>query len=331
MADKVMAVDLVAGEGVETTFAVGEFKLLPFKNKPGHFLDLRLLDRSGEVTGRVWDDAEELAAGLAVGQIVWVRGRVEEYKGARQLVVNDLQPAAPEEYDFADFVRCASRPVEEMLAELDELIASVETPPLRELLELVFADEEFRAQFSVAPGAARLHHACRGGLLEHSLSVAALCEQAARRHPELHRDLLLTGALLHDIGKVQELQGELAYEYSEAGRFCGHIVLGDRLVMEKVAQCEGFPLQLRQLLTHLLLSHHGELQYGAPVRPKIAEALALHYADNLDAKLQIFEDYRHSAESGTGDWSPYHHSLEAQVYMGKVAPEGAAAEKGEPE
>lgn len=161
-----------------------------------------------------------------------------------------------------------------------------------------------------------MHHAYRGGLLEHTLAVASLCREAVRLHPDLDYDLLITGALLHDVGKVFELRGEYAFDYTDEGRFCGHLVLTDRFVTAKMAQVREFPATLGQLLTHLLLSHHGELQYGAPVRPKMAEALALHYADNLDAKIQTFADYRESAESGPGPWSPYHHALEAQLYLG---------------
>lgn len=309
-------------------FVLAEMRLCPFRNKPGQYLDLRLADRTGAITARLWEGAEEAAPALAVGQVVMVEGRVDEYRGSPQLVITALRLAEPGEYEAGDLVRESARSREEMEAELGEMVASVSTEPLRALLKAVFGDEEFRARFATAPGAARLHHAYRGGLLEHTLAVASLCREAVRLHPDLDYDLLITGALLHDVGKVFELRGEYAFDYTDEGRFCGHLVLTDRFVTARLAQVPEFPETLRQLLTHLLLSHHGELQYGAPVRPKIAEALALHYADNLDAKIQTFADYRESAESGPGPWSPYHHALEAQLYLGEGRAESERQTEG---
>jgi 3'-5' exoribonuclease len=231
-------------------------------------------------------------------------------------VVRSLRLCAPEEYDWSDLVPTSDRPVEEMLAELRELVEQVGQPHLRALLEAIFGDEEFLERFAQAPGASRLHHACRGGLLEHTLAVACLCGQAAADHPELNPDLLLAGALLHDVGKMAEITPGPPWDYSDAGQFCGHVVLTDRFVLERIARVPDFPVQWQLLLTHLLLSHHGELQWGAPVRPKLPEAFALHYADNLDAKVQIVEEFRASPEAGAGLWSRRHHALETSIYLG---------------
>ncbi len=313
---KIMIADLMPGQAVSDCFAVTGAKLAPFRNKPGQYLDLRLADRSGEIPARMWDGAEEAAEGLRAGLVVAVEGRVDEYRGEKQLVLSSLRPAQPEEYDHADFVRVASRPLAEMAAELDEAIEQVTNPHLAGLLHAIFDNPDFRARFFHAPGAQHLHHACVGGLLQHTLAVAAVCRQAAALHPELDRDLLLTGALLHDVGKLWELTGDLAYVHTDMGRLLGHVVLTDRFVLSRIAAQEDFPARLAMVLTHMLLSHHGQLDWGAPVRPATAEAIALHYADNLDAKLQIAEDFMHSPGVREGDWTRWHRGLDTRLYLG---------------
>jgi 3'-5' exoribonuclease len=322
---------LEAGEPVRGPFVVASLQLRPFRNREGQYLDLRLSDSTGEVVGRMWEGAEEAAACVTPGRVCLVEGRVEEYRGQLQVVVGTLRPCEEDEYEAADFVRCASRPVEEMVAELFERIEEVGDPHLRALLDSIFAEEEFLERFVRAPGASRLHHACRGGLLEHTLSVVRLALEAARSHPGLHRDLLLTGALLHDLGKVFELEGETHFTYSTAGRFCGHIVLNDRFVTRRLEAIPGFPEDMAYLLTHMLLSHHGALEWGAPVKPKTPEAWALHYADNLDAKVQIVEDIRAQHSEGEALWSDWQRFLEGEVYLGEMpAPAEELPETGNP-
>lgn len=326
--------DLAAGEDVNAPFVVRSVRLVPFRNKPGKYLDLLLADRTGEMAGRMWEGAEEAAEGLSPGDLVYMKGRVDEYRGVLQIVVGQMQVCEADEYDLADFVPCSERSREEMIDELLTVIEEIENPPLHALLEEIFGDAEFLERFAICPGAARLHHAYLSGLLEHTLSVVSLCQQAATRHPQLNRDLLLTAALLHDLGKVFELTATTHFDYTEEGRFCGHIVLTDRYVVGKITQVPDFPPKLRNLLTHIILSHHGELEYGAPVKPKVAEALALHFADNLDAKVQIFEDYRKSVDVGPGEWSDYHRILEARLYLGATEEEpeeenSPESEKGE--
>lgn len=329
---KTMISQLEAGEELAAPFMVLSFRLAAFRSKPGQFLDLRLGDASGEIPAKMWDRAEATAQALAPGAVVWCEGRVEEYKGARQLVLGEVRPLEAGEYELSDFVRCSARPREEMLEELGAALEEIRSPHLRGLLEDIFGDEEFRARFAEAPGAAKLHHAYVGGLLEHTLAVVELCKTAAATHPGLNRDLLLAGALLHDVGKLAELGGVGAYDYTDAGRLAGHVVLTDRFVQAAIARREGFPPRLALFLTHMLLSHHGELEWGAPVKPKLPEALALHYADNLDAKVRICEDFRESAEAGQGEWSDYHRSLERNLYLGPIGdPDEAGAAEGEPD
>jgi 3'-5' exoribonuclease len=268
----------------------------------------------------MWEGVEEVVAEVKPGAICFVEGRTEEYRGQMQVVVGVLRPCAEEEFEAAEFVRCSARSQEEMVEELCARIEEVRDPHLRALLDSVFAEEECLERFAKAPGAAKLHHACRGGLLEHTLSVVRIVLEAAEAHPRLHRDLLLAGALLHDFGKVFELEGETSFTYSDAGRFCGHIVLNDRFVTRKIESIAGFPEELAYLLTHMLLSHHGALEWGAPVKPKTPEAWALHYADNLDARLQSVEEIRADQGAGEARWSDYQRFVEGELFLGEMPP-----------
>lgn len=312
---KTMIADLQPGETVCDAFVLTSFKLSPFRNKPGQYLDLRLADKTGEIPARMWEGGEEAAECLTPGTIVMVEARVDEYRGEKQLVLGGVRPAEAGQFEHADFVRVASRPISEMAAELGVVIGTVEDEHLRGLLDDIFGDEEFLRRFVYAPGARHYHHACVGGLLQHTLSVVAVCRQAAEIHPELNRDLLLTAALLHDLGKVFELEGDLNIEYTDAGYFFGHVVLTDRYVTERLREREGFPPQLAALLTHMLLSHHGQRDWGAPVTPVIAEAFALHHADNLDAKVQMATDYLMHPDMESGDWTRWHRGLETRLYV----------------
>ncbi|MCX7598754.1 MAG: HD domain-containing protein, partial [Armatimonadetes bacterium] len=283
--------DLRPGDRVDGCFVVRQCRLVPFRNKPGNFLDLILADRSGEVIARMWDNAEQAAEVAGVGAVVRVRGRCEEYQGRLQVILDAISVCAEGEYDSADFLRSGKADRQEMVNQLRAAVASLRHPHLRALVDSFFGDDELLAKFAEAPASKQLHHAHLGGLMEHTLGVIRILEGAVEVHPELDRDLLIAGALLHDIGKVEELEVRgSTIEYTDIGRLVGHIVLTDRMVTEKIATLMGFIEELQARLTHLLLSHHGQKEYGAPVLPMTPEACALHYADNLDAHVQYFSE-----------------------------------------
>ncbi len=314
---KPLVTDLNVGDSVAVPFVIREMNLAPFRDpKKGKYLNLILGDRSGQIAARMWDNAEPVAAKLQVGQVVTVTGRVEEYQGQAQLIVQRLQICPPERYDAADFVPCSKRSREEMVEQLQANIAEVDNEYLRAVLEGVFGDEELLDRFATAPGAKTLHHAYRGGLLEHTLSVVELVKKAQELHPQLDRDLLITAGLLHDLGKIRELGGELAYEYTDVGGFVGHVVLTDRMVTAKLAQIPDFPPHLADLLSHALLSHHGQREWGAPVVPATPEACALHYADNLDARVAGFQSIIDQYQDQPDRWSRYHPYFERRIFVG---------------
>jgi 3'-5' exoribonuclease len=312
--------DLVPKTRVGSVFVARDKSLAPFRNKDGQFLNVTLADRTGEIRGRAWDRAEELNQRFGPGDVVLVEGHVEEYQGQAQLIVKELSVAEPGSYDPADLVVCSPRSRDEMLDELDGVIGSVGNPYLLALLDSVFGDEDLRRRFADAYGAKSLHHSYVGGLLEHTLAVVRILQTAAEIHPDLDRDLMVTAGLLHDIGKLEELAGEVGAEYTDLGRFVGHTVLTDRMVCARAGQIEGFPTHLRNLLTHALLSHHGEREWGAPVVPLTPEACALHYADNLDARVQGFKQVVAAGRQKGQTWSEYHRSYERSLYLGRPDP-----------
>ncbi len=274
----------------------------------------------------MWDNAEQAAAALQPGQVAMVAGHVEEYQGEPQVIVRGLRPCQPDEYDPADFVASSQRNPEEMVAQLRANIAEVSNPHLSALLQAIFGDEELLARFAgdeellarfaSSPGGKTLHHAHCGGLIEHTLNVVELVKKASDLYPSLDRDLLITAGLLHDLGKIYELEGELSYDYSDEGRFLGHVVLTDRLLAGKIAQLPDFPQHLANTLTHTVLSHHGRREWGAPILPSTPEACALHYADNLDARVQGFQQIIDRERDQPGRWSRYHPYFERSIFVG---------------
>ena len=241
MLEKQFVEDLVENARVHSAFAVKEKSLVAFRSKPGKFLNLVLTDRTGEITARVWDHAEEMAETFEPGDVVVVKGAVQDYQGQLQLIASQVTPAAIDEYDMEDLVPTAGRSREELERWLDATIERVVNPDLRALLDAFFQEPGFREQMATAFGARSLHHSYAGGLLEHTLSVVQLLLAAAEIHPEMDKDLLITGGLLHDIGKLEELAGVTVADYTDVGKFIGHTVLSDRMIQERIRSIEDRP------------------------------------------------------------------------------------------
>lgn len=313
---KQMVTELQPNQTVSSWFAVTEKSLAPFKNKAGSYLNVVLSDRSGSISGRAWDDAERLAEICQPGAVVRVEGRVEEYRGKQQLIIEDLACCAEGEYDRSDLLNCTKKDVGQLLSQLLQFVADVEEPHLRALLEAFFGDEGFLSRFAESPGAKALHHSHVGGLLDHTVSVATLVCAVQELHPEMDRDLLIAGALLHDVGKLGELAIDTTINYTDTGRLVGHIVLTDRWVREQINQIDGFPAELDNKLNHILLSHHGQKEYGAPIVPMTAEACALHYADNLDAHVQYFIQAIEQGGASGNSWTEYQKLFDRYLYIG---------------
>lgn len=269
-----------------TAYFTATVKSLRDKKDGGKYLALVLKDRTGEMEARMWDNAAEAAPEFEQGDVVKLRALVCRYQERLQLKVERIRAALDGEYEPADFLPATTKDVDAMWAELNGYVNSFRDPHLKGLLRAFLDDPEIAAAFRKAPAAKAMHHAWLGGLLEHVVSLMGVCELAAMHYPEVHRDLLLTGALLHDIGKLHELVWKKSFDYTVEGTLLGHISLGYGMIERKLAALPDFPPRLRVLVEHMVLSHHGRYEYGSPKLPMIPEAMLLHYLDDMDAKMQ---------------------------------------------
>jgi 3'-5' exoribonuclease len=290
---------------VDSPFLVRDKIMAMAKNgKP--YMTLKLVDRTGEVEGRVWDRVDEFSERFGKDDFLRVQGKASVYLGKMQLVVQDLARLPDGEVDLADYLPVAARSTEELVAELRTRVGSLTDPHLRRLLEAFLADPAFLQLYATAPAAKTMHHVYLGGLLEHSLAVADLADDVSRRYPGVQRDLLVAGALLHDIGKVAELCYERSFDYTDEGKLIGHIVMGVEMVEEKVRQLPDFPRSLATLVKHLLLSHHGQYEFGSPKRPKTLEAVILNFLDDLDSKINGVRTHIERDPDNGSAWTSYH-------------------------
>jgi 3'-5' exoribonuclease len=298
---------------VNAVFLVKEKITAMAKNgKP--YLTLRLMDKTGEIEGRVWDNVDTLSATFERDDFVSIRGKASVYLGKMQLIVSELLRVPESDVVLADFLPEAQRSIDEMCAELGDVTASIANPHLRGLLESFFGDREFLAQYRVAPAAKGMHHVYLGGLLEHSLAVVRLIDSIVPLYPGLNRDLLVAGALLHDVGKVREMSYLRSFDYTDEGKLLGHITIGVEMIHEKIRTIEGFPPELSMLLKHMILSHHGQYDYGSPKRPKTVEATILNYLDDLDSKINGIRSHIGKEPDNDSRWTSYHRLYDRYFY-----------------
>ena len=282
------------------------------KTKMGKtYYSLLLQDKTGSLDAKIW----ELSNGIENFEqmdYVKVEGQVTSFQGSLQLNVKRLRKAFEGQYDPADYIPCTDKDIDEMFKEVIKLINSVGNTYLKQLLISVFGDKEFAARFKVHSAAKRVHHGFMGGLLEHTLAVARLCDFYCTQYPIINRDLLITCALCHDIGKVEELSTFPENDYTDEGQLVGHIVMGTIMLDEKMKRINGFPVKLANEVKHCILSHHGELEFGSPKKPSLIEAVALTHADNTDAKLQTFKEAL-MEEKENQEWLGYNRLFENNI------------------
>lgn len=307
--------DIRPGDKILDSFLVAE-KNLAFSQKGSPYLNLRLKDRTGEVEGKIWENADEWDKQFKKGDVIQVQSRAVSFKNTLQLSIHDIEKLDEPDINPADFFPTAGRDIEEMFTELMSYVGEMETPYLKSLLESFFKDEAIAMLFKKAPAAKTFHHVYIGGLLEHTLSVVQLLEQVADHYNGIDRDMLITGGLLHDIGKIYEFSYDRIIDYSDQGRLVGHIVIGVEMLDKKIATINDFPEHAAMELRHLLLSHHGTQEFGSPKRPKTLEALIVHYIDDLDAKVNAFQGYIDESPDDDSKWTPFHRLFERFIYKG---------------
>ncbi|OGQ01583.1 MAG: hypothetical protein A2Z51_11380 [Deltaproteobacteria bacterium RBG_19FT_COMBO_52_11] len=311
--EKVFVNQLKKGHAVESVFLVKEKSLT--RTKTGNpYLSLHLADRTGELEGRIWENALDFDTLFAKDDFIKVRAEVDEFQGTLQLRILKLKKCEESEVLLDDFLSKTPFNIEKMFSEIKNIASRVRQPYLQKLLEAFFTDEDFIRKFKMAPAAKGVHHVYIGGLLEHTLSVVQLTLLIGPRYKGINQDLLITSGILHDIGKVAELTFGRAFDYTDSGRLLGHIILTVEMVDEKIRALQGFPETLALSLKHNLLSHHGEYAFGSPKLPMTLEALLLHHLDDLDAKVNGFLAWIEKEKGAPSRWTSYHKLFDRFIF-----------------
>ena len=307
---------LKEGDWVEETYLATAKTVATAKNGVT-YLSLKLADKTGEINGRMWDNAEEAAGRFEREDFVRVKGMVANYQGTMQIKMKLLEKVDDAKVDIGNFIQASVRSPDDMERELAATVKGIQNTHLKRLMEAFLKDASFMESFKRAPAAKTMHHNYVGGLLEHVLELMALCRDVAKHFPSIDLDLLLVGAFLHDIGKTRELNVRKTIEYTTEGRLIGHISLGYEMLVEKIETIPGFPEETAMLLRHILLSHHGEYEFGSPKLPMTLEAIALHYLDNLDSKMYSVGHLMREDANTDSHWTPYQAHLGRKLFKGE--------------
>jgi len=307
--------DIRAGDFIDDIFVLSK-KTMAQKRDGNNFLNITVSDKTGNINGVIWDSVDEMSAGTASGDFVQVQGRVSEYKGILQLVVKKMTTIPADSINPSDFLPATRRDIDKMFLRLLKITASLEVEHLKKLFEAFFNDMDFVSKFKNAPAAKKMHHAYIGGLLEHTLSMALLADRIVGHYSGVDRDLLLSGAILHDIGKIREFNYKHNIDYSDEGRLLSHVVIGIMMLDEKLEEVEDFPRDQAVLLRHMIVSHHGTREFGSPEPPKTIEAVLLNYIDEIDAKVKGIRDFM-ATEDPNESWTSYHRLLGRHFYRRK--------------
>jgi 3'-5' exoribonuclease len=307
--------DIKPGEKINGSFLVTE-KNMAFSQKGAPYLNIRLKDKTGEVDGKIWENAVEWDKQFNKGDIIQANGGAVSFKSTIQLSITGLRKVDEADIDLAEYLPVAKGNIDVMFADLMAFVEQIETPCLRALLYLFFNDEKIASLFKKAPAAKGFHHVYIGGLLEHTLSVIRLLDQITKHYQGVNRDLLIAGGILHDMGKIYEYSYDSIFDYTDQGRLIGHIVIGIEMLDARIAALGDFPERLAMELRHLMLSHHGTQEFGSPKRPKTLEALIVHFIDDLDAKVNAFQEFIEESRDDESVWTPFHKLFERFIYKG---------------
>ncbi len=293
---------------ITSSFVVAS-KQVKAKKNGEPYLALVLADRTGQIEAKMWDNVEEFIAIFEQDDFLKVKGLVNKYKNRFQLTIHKLRRMDEVDIDFTDYLPKTTKDIGELWRTLTEFVATFQNPYLKSLVELFMADAEIAERYRNAPAAKTLHHAYIGGLLDHVVSLFRSCDLICRNYPQVNRDLLLTGAFLHDIGKIQELTYNRAFTYTTRGQLLGHMIIELEMLQAKLSAIPDFPVQLKTLLEHMIISHHGQYDFGSPKLPMFPEALMLHYLDDLDSKMEAMRAHFEREALLDGPWTGYNASL----------------------
>jgi 3'-5' exoribonuclease len=308
-------------EAVDEIFRVNHKQLRPNRNGD-LYLQVDVADRTGTVSALLWNADETLYRSFEVGEYVCVRGTAQIYNGAMQILASHVSRVRAPDVDEADFFPLAPKAVDQLTGQLAKRLRAITNPHLATLAECFLMDEEFMRKFTKAPAGIKNHHAYHGGLMEHVVTMLELASKVADIYPAIDRDLLMMGAFLHDVGKIDELEYEKAFGYTDEGQLIGHLVLAVGILEDKIRKAEElsnepFPEETALRLKHMIVSHHGEYEYGSPKLPMTLEAVALTYLDNLDAKLHSFHQLIEEDPNVEGSFTTYNQNLRRKLYKGR--------------
>lgn len=305
--------DCKNGERFKGPLLVNEWKEVPFRQKPGAYLSIICQDSSGSIQGKMWDYDPQVLAWLKEQDVFEIKGVASEYRGTLDLTIETIRMIPKESVDLSELLPSSPVPVDELERRLRSILDLIKDPSLKMLLENFLDHPKWGKAYRLAPAAMKIHQAYLRGLWEHSVRVAEIASGIAGHYPAINRDLVLTGALLHDMGKMGEYSYERGIKFTTEGRLLGHIVIGIELLSEEIAKNPNFPLELRSKLLHIITSHHGRYEWQSPKRPKLMEALVIHYSDAMDADFFQFEQAKE--KNPEDEWSPYIPSMERYIYL----------------
>ena len=293
---------------ITSSFVVVAKQIKP-KKSGEPYLALTLGDRTGQLEAKMWDNVDDVLYAFEQDDFLKVKGLVNKYKNRFQLTIHKLRKLGDAEIAFDDYLPKTSKNIEELWQTLLDFVASFQNPYLRSLLQAFMADPEIADAYRNAPAAKTLHHAYIGGLLDHVVSLFRSCDLICQNYPQINRDLLLTGAFLHDIGKIHELTYNRSFSYTTRGQLLGHMVIELEMLQAKLALVPDFPAEMKTLVEHLIISHHGQYDFGSPKLPMFPEALVLHYLDDLDSKVEAMRAHFEREAEFDGPWTSYNPSL----------------------
>lgn len=316
--------ELANGDSVEELFLVADKQIR--SNRQGNlYLQMDLRDKTGAINARLWNVNDELANSFEPGDYLFARGKVQLFQGALQIILSHIRVSDPADVNADEFLPRTSRNIATLTNQLRDILLKMSNPHLRGIAECFLMDEDFLARFTKAPAGVRAHHAYQGGLLEHVATMLTIIHRIADLYPDIDRDLLLTGAFLHDIGKIFELSYEKGFNYTDEGQLIGHLVMGVEMLNDKIGQVEKligepFPDELALRLKHMVLSHHGALEFGSPKVPMTPEAVALYHIDNLDAKVNAFVREIRDDPHRDSSWTQFNNTTNRRLFKGRPTP-----------
>jgi 3'-5' exoribonuclease len=293
---------------ITTTFVVASKQIKP-KKTGDLYIAMTLADRTGQIEAKVWDNVHDVLDVFEQDDFIKVKGLLNKYNNRFQLTIHKLRKCEENEVDFSDYLPKTDKDVEQLWQTLREFVDSFQNEHLRCLLRGFMNDPEIETRYKSAPAAKSLHHAFVGGLLDHVVSLFRSCDLTSRNYPQIDRDLLMSGAFLHDIGKLHELSYARSITYTTSGQLLGHMIIELEMLQKKIAMVPGFPDELKILLEHMIISHHGQYEFGSPKLPMFPEALMLHYLDDLDSKMESMRAQFEREAENDDPWSGYNPSL----------------------